>query len=156
MKAKSLFHWIFVSLLLAAILSGCAAAKISSDNLAAIKTMQPPAGKALLYVVRPQTYGLALHFTVLCDDKKIGELSAKRFIYIVLDPGTHHFVTHAANTSEITVTVEAGQTYFIQQQVVMGAFYAENHFLTLSDLDGRKKLNKCELSPVCPSCTVNK
>ena len=75
MKNKSLIHGIVFFSFMIAVMSGCAAAKISSANLQAIKTMQPPAGKALVYVIRPQSLGYALHFTVMCDDKKIGAIS---------------------------------------------------------------------------------
>jgi hypothetical protein len=147
MKRKSFFTPAFF---LICIIMGCASAKISSDNLKNVKEMRPPDGKALVYIVRHGSYvGSFINFVITCDDRKIGTLSSKRFIYTVLNPGLHKFVGKAENKSELFLTVEANQIYFIQDKVQMGAAFAENDLVRLRDEEGREELNKCKLSPDC-------
>ena len=115
---------------------------MSSD----IKFMNPPEGKSLVYIVRPSVIGFAINFTVTCDDITIGKTKGKNFLYAILNPGPHVFVSKGENSSELHLILEVGKTYFIEQKVRMGLLYARNKIQLINEKEGRNKLDKCNLS----------
>jgi hypothetical protein len=107
--------------------------------------MQPPPGKALVYIIRSSVLGLAVGVRVSINDYKIGLTRGRSFLYAILDPGTHIIRSMAENTSEIQLNVEAGKTYFIEQVIKMGVLIARNKIILLDEEYGRQLLNKCKL-----------
>ena len=156
MNAKSFFNLALAVTLTATVICGCSTARISSDNLKNIKELQPPNGKALVYFVRPEFYGFAVSFRVTCDNKPIGTLSGKRFIYTILDPGLHTFRGKTGdvvnNQSELSLNTQPNQTYFVHDMVQTGVLMAQNQLILLDEISGRKALKKCKLSGDCSTC----
>jgi hypothetical protein len=146
MRGKA--RWFVPALLLVVGLSaGCSAVSKmppAADDRA--KNLAPTEGKALVYVVRPAMVGLAIGMPVTCDGKDLGKTGGGRFIYAMIDSGSHAFVSRAENTSELTLVTEAGKTYYLEQQVKMGLLKARNKLVQLNDADGKAKLLKCSLS----------
>ena len=64
----------------------------------------------------------------------------------MLSPGNHTFISKAENTSELSLVLEAGKTYYFEQKVSMGFLKARNKLVRLEDAEGRERLLKCELS----------
>lgn len=128
---------------------GCSTAKVSSSDLEQIKSQMAPEGKALVYIIRPKSAAYLVTFKVSCDEKPIGSTGAKRFIYILLNPGLHKFVSNAENTSELFLEVESGKKYFLEQKLKMGLLTARNELVRLDEAAGMKKLKSCKLSGDC-------
>lgn len=110
-----------------------------------IKQMMAPNDNALVYIVRPAGMGRLIKFKVECNGIEIGYTKGKNFIYAILAPGVHKIVSHAENAAELIIKVEAGKTYFIEQNPKMGFGKARNSLNLLDEDIGRKKLAKCSL-----------
>jgi len=109
-----------------------------------IKHLKPPTGKALVYIVRPSTFGFLLSFVITCDKKTVGVTKGKNFLYTILDPGTHLFESKSETATEMHLEVEAGKTYFIEQ--LMTFKVAKRRLVLVEENKGRRKLSGCTLS----------
>lgn len=146
----NLFLRSLCGLLYALLLGNCTSAKINSDELNKIKTMKPPSDQALVYIVRPEAFGAAITFDVTCDDMRIGATRGKNFLYILLPPGPHSFMTNAENKSYFLLATEPGETYFLRQDVKTGKNYARCIWKILeNETEGRNALSKCKLAADC-------
>jgi hypothetical protein len=109
-------------------------------------TPEAPADKAMIYVIRPTMWGNKVQTKLAVDGKWLGANRGNNYFFFALDPGEHYFCSQAENRSLVTVKVEAGKTYFLQQKVKMGAFKARTKLVKVSDTEGREGLAKCHLS----------
>jgi hypothetical protein len=109
------------------------------------KTLQPPADKALVYVVRPSRMAFGVKMKFFCDEQLIGKTRAKQFLYMLLDPGEHHFLSKSENKSKLDLTLEAGKTYYLQQKVRFGILFARTKLALIDEAHGRVALYKCKL-----------
>ena len=132
---------------LAFLIAGCSATKKADAELdTQIKNLSPPSGKALVYILRPNSYGSMAVFNATVNGDFIGSTGGKRYIYTILEPGTYTFTTKGENRKELPIVLEAGQTYFLEQEVHMGIMSARNKLVRIDERDGRFKLQKCFLS----------
>lgn len=139
--------WLFTLAFLLATTSVQAQKKASEDEDQEAKSLTPPADKALVYVYRPSSAGFAVRMEVTCDGKSLGSTKGNRYIYALLDPGTHTIKSKAENTAVLELKAEAGKTYYILQQVKMGGFQARTGLELIKDeKEARKKLDHCKLS----------
>jgi len=117
------------------------------------KSLTPPEGKALVYIVRPSAVGFGIKFKINLDGKFIGSTKGGRYIYSVLEPGEHIFVTSPGKKEEYRIEVEAGKTYFIHQVPHLGVFGARSELRPIfSESEGHVILRRCKLSKeVSPS-----
>lgn len=76
-----------------------------------VQNLKVPKGKALVYVYSMDKKS----YPVVCDGKTMGGLSAKRFVYLVLDSGNHTF-NCSAKTPALNVLVEPERVYYIVQK----------------------------------------
>jgi hypothetical protein len=137
------------SLLLVLVFSGCAPAKVSAGELLRVKTLQPPEGKALVYIIRTSALGGAIRFNVTCDDRFIGSTFGSQFIYTFVDPGAHQFVSMAEDKARLALSAEAGKTYFIRQKAQMGIVAARNDLELVEESAGREALKNLKLAADC-------
>ncbi|HEU4401998.1 MAG TPA: DUF2846 domain-containing protein [Candidatus Polarisedimenticolia bacterium] len=100
--------------------------------------------KALVYVVRPTKIGFAIKSFFLCDDAILGINKGSSYFFAQVDPGRHLFWSKSENVDGLELKVEAGKTYYIQQQVKMGAFRARTKLEVLDEAAGREALAKCK------------
>lgn len=107
--------------------------------------MIPPEGKALVYVVRPNRAGGIIKFQFHVDGKHVGTTKARRFLYLVLDPGPHLFMSKSENESEMQLNLEAGKTYFLKQKIKLGALKTMNELIQVNESEGREILQNCRL-----------
>ena len=110
----------------------------------------PEAGKSLVYIARPTTFGFAVPMNVECDGKVIGTNMGKNFIYCTAEPGEHIFTSYAENTHELKITTEPGKVYYVLQKVKMGMALARCELELMDDVIGKSKLKKCNLSKRMP------
>jgi hypothetical protein len=138
---------IVLLLAVATAVCGCSAVGKAPPELdLEAKQLVPPEGKALVYIVRPSDFGRSVKFKVTVDGEYIGATGGSRFIYAVLEPGSHLIVSKAENASELAIVLEAGQTYYLEQKIQMGLLKARNKLARIEDEEGRKKLESCVLS----------
>jgi hypothetical protein len=110
------------------------------------KNLAPLPGKALVYIVRPTIVGFAVPMRLDCDSFQVGWISAKTYLYTMLDPGEHVFIALSENESRLKVNFEAGKIYYMEQEVRMGILYARTKLKLLNEEAGRKELGRCSIS----------
>ncbi len=84
----------------------------------------PRPGKAVVYLVRVSAVAYAVAFQYFHNDEFIGQSKGVSYIRYEVDPGEHLFWASSENKSFITINAEAGKTYFIYVDVLMGAWKA--------------------------------
>ena len=129
---------------------GCASMNsvnaMPADVDSKVKTMQPPSGKSLVYVVRPTFLGKPFAGKVTANNEYVGTTQGGMYVYAILDPGEYKFkVTGQDNDSDIAVTLEAGKIYYIKQSVYVGIIKGLTKLTLLDNDDGRKVLQECTL-----------
>lgn len=145
---KTLF---FVAIVLISIMTvACATMNTVNPMPAAVdtkvKNIQPPAGKCLVYVVRPTFLGKPFGGEITANDEYIGTTQGGMYVYAVLTPGDYKFkVTGHDNDSEVTIKLEAGKTYYIYQSVYPGLLKGTTKLEVVSQEEGRKALQECTL-----------
>ena len=126
---------------------GCSAVgrmPLEVDNM--VREMSPPDGKALVYILRPTSFGGIVRMEVTSNGNYIGATGGGRYIYAILEPGNNTFISKAENKSELKIVLEAGKIYYFEQKLKMGILMARNELIRLDDAEGREKLLKCSLS----------
>lgn len=99
--------------------------------------------RALLYVLRPTSVGAAIKSFFFVDDTIVGINRGSSYFFVDVPPGRHVLWSKSENVDAVEMVLEAGKTYYVQQQVQMGGFKARTKLEVLSDEDGRVKLEKC-------------
>ncbi len=110
-----------------------------------IKQMIPPTGKALIYVFRPQWQGKVSKMKIKCNGVDIASTKGKQFIYLILDPGNYTFASICENKSELDLSIEANNTYYVYQELLRGAWKPRTKLELADEINGRKDLEKCSL-----------
>ncbi|MGO9012250.1 MAG: hypothetical protein ACLQPN_19305 [Bryobacteraceae bacterium] len=62
------------------------------------------------------------------------------YFFFTLDPGEHYFCSQSENHSLLTLRVEAGKTYYLQQHIRLGAMKARNKLEVMTEEEGKTKL----------------
>ena len=127
-------------------LGACASVPMATpEQDAQAKKMTPPAGKALIYVYRNETMGAAIKMPVSLDGKTAGQTGPKTYFMWAVAPGKHEITSLTENTSKLTVDSQAGKTYFVWQEVKMGAWAARSQLQLVDDAKGRAGVDACKL-----------
>ena len=147
MRKSRLFFAIFLMSIMAV---GCATygnvKKMPAEVDAKVKSMQPPSGKALVYVVRPTSLGKPFGGDITANGEFIGTTQGTMYVYAVMTPGEYKFkVTGHDNESEIVVNLEADKTYYIYQSVYPAVFRGATSLELVDKEEGRKALEECSL-----------
>jgi hypothetical protein len=119
-------------------------AKKQKDNIT--KSLVPLPGKALVYIVRPTIMAFAVPMRLDCDSFQVGWINAKTYLYTMIDPGEHIFISLSENEFHLKVNLEADKTYYIEQEIRMGLLYARTKLRLVGDEVGKKELGKCNIS----------
>jgi hypothetical protein len=114
------------------------------------KTQHPtpdaPADKALIYVIRSAMIGYKIDSKLAVNGKWMGVNRGKTYFFFTLEPGEHYFCSESENQDYLALKVEAGKTYYLQQQVEMGMWKARTNLVVLNEEQGKKKLENVNLS----------
>jgi hypothetical protein len=101
---------------------GPAGARLSHH---AEKTPQPlpaqPADKGLIYVIRTDSMvGAAISARLAMDGQWVGVNRIGNYFYLEVDPGPHYFCADANSIGLLSLVIEKGNTYYLQQRLTMG------------------------------------
>lgn len=106
--------------------------------------VRAPFDKAVVYVVRPQSWGTLIRMWAFVDDRLIGVTKGKTYTYALVEPGEHLFWAKATlNVHGIKLTVEAGETYYLQQRVWGGLATAEVRLVRLDEASAQALFYDC-------------
>lgn len=109
-------------------------------------TPAPAEGKAMVYVIRPTMMGHGIQTKLAVDGEWKGVNKGNNYFFFELEPGEHYFCGRAENKSVLTLTLEPGKTYFLQQHVEMGFMKSATRLELVSEDKGREKLAKLNLA----------
>jgi len=108
----------------------------------------PPAGKGQIVFFRDKKFvGGLISYMVREGTTELGKLSNGTYFVLAVDPGTHVYTVHSEAKDNLTLEVEAGETYYVSSGITMG-FMAGRPNLAPSDeatfdpLQPKLKLNK--------------
>lgn len=121
-------------------------AETKKDQHAATDGPEAPADKALIYVMRTTIIGYKIHSKLAVDGKWMGTNRGKTYFFFTLDPGEHNFCSESENQDAITMFVEPGKTYYLQQQVKAGIWKARTKLAVLNEAKGKEELKDLNLS----------
>ena len=107
---------------------------------------EPPADKALIYVMRTTILGYKIHSKLAVDSKWMGVNRGKTYFFFTLDPGEHFFCSEAENQDYLALTVEAGKTYYLKQRVEPGLWKARTDLAVIDEEKAKKELPDLNLS----------
>jgi len=148
------FYWenemkknVLVGLLLTLVLvmSGCASVPMASlDDDAQGKLFAVKPDKSNIYVYRNEGFGGAITMTVSLDGKVAGQSGPQTYFLWEVAPGSHEIASHAEDVSKLTLTTEAGKSYYVWQEVKMGFWMARSLLQQVDEETGRKGVLECK------------
>ena len=97
-----------------------------------------------IYVMRPTTFAYAISMRVTDNDTPIGNTGPKGYLCWETSAGTNTINGISENISTLPMVTEAGQTYYIQQNVRMGFLFARNKLEAVDEATGKQMLSKCK------------
>ena len=103
----------------------------------------PTEGKAVIYFTRVTKYGKPTGFEFFHQDKYIGVFKGDQYMCYECEPGNHLFWASSENKEFLTVEVEAGKTYIVMVNVIMGVMKAHVGLSPVSP-DDSERLAKAE------------
>ncbi len=125
------------------IISGCASTVQYVPLPDQTKKIEDP-NKARIYVARPTSFGSAIPINISDGGKLIGHTGPNGYLCWERDPGKTELKGKAENTSTLTLNMEKGTVYYVQQHINMGFFIARNKLRQMIDDEGEKKVAKCK------------
>ena len=130
---------------LLALLAGCASVPMSSmlDD-AKGKSFAVAPGKANIYVYLNETFGAAIPMTVSLNGRVAGQSAAQTYFLFEVDPGVHDVGSIAENTVIHKLIAQAGNSYFVWQEVKMGLWMARSELRQVDEATGRKGVAECK------------
>jgi len=77
-----------------------------------------PANKALIYILRPHHGMTSFPSKIAVDGEWKGANLPGTYFSFTLEPGLHYFCSSAKSQSLLIMTIEAGKSYYLEQQVI--------------------------------------
>ncbi|MGA2350822.1 MAG: DUF2846 domain-containing protein [Terracidiphilus sp.] len=104
------------------------------------------ADKALVYIFRPHHSLASFQSKVAVDGEWRGVNVSGTYFFLTLEPGLHYFCSEAKSRSLLIFTAEAGETYYIEQQVIFKPHSPVHNLFLLSEADSKSTLALTALS----------
>jgi hypothetical protein len=126
------------SIVLIALLTGCASVPMAPlEQDAKAKDFAPAPDKASIFIYRNEVFGAAIPVTVSVNDITIGQTASKTYFKYDVAPGKYVIKAHAENMAEISINANAGNNYFIWQEMKMGMWMARANLTQVDESTGR-------------------
>jgi outer membrane lipoprotein SlyB len=130
----------------ACLVSGCASVnKASSAASSQAKTFTPVTDKAVVYIYRNEILGGAIKMPVDIDGMLVGETGPKSFLRLGVTPGKHVISSLSEKNADLNIDLQAGQTYYVWQEVKMGMMSARSQLHLMTAAQGQKGVLECDL-----------
>ena len=128
----------FLTLLLTVILAGCVAPlPLTPADVQARKMEAPPAGMGVIYLVRQDPDHNRVPASLTLGDQQMITTHPGTYYRWEVPPGRHQITGAFADIGTITVQVEPGKTYYIQQWTQPWLSYASSFFQPVSEAQAR-------------------
>jgi hypothetical protein len=130
----------------ACLTSGCAPVHRTSRSVSdTAKTFATLPDKAVVYVYRNTLFGAAISMAISVDGVEVGATGAYSFFKLALPPGHHTLESDAENDSILSIDVQAGQNYYVWQDVKIGIFVARTGLHIVTAEEGQAEVRKLKL-----------
>ena len=136
-------------LIAAILLAGCVQLPPTPQDIQAKKFEQPLSGKSFIYVVRDNPdFNDAATSIWLGDENMITTYPGTYYRWEIA-PGTHRIAGFAGDSGSITVRVEPGRIYYVQQRVtpftLNTAVAPTSNFQVIPEASGRTVVMRSQL-----------
>lgn len=108
----------------------------------------PEEGKAVVYFTRISAYGGMTSFEFFHQDKFIGVFKRKNYLRYECNPGEQLFWASSENKEFITADLEAGKSYIVIVDIIIGTWKAHVGLtpISIDDIDKFKRAKKLILA----------
>lgn len=131
------------ALLLTVVLAGCAAPlPLTQADVQARKMDAPPSGMGVIYLVRQDPDHNRVPAPISLGDKQMITTYPGTYYRWEVPPGRHQITGAFADIGTITVDVQAGQTYYVQQWTRPWISYAMSYFQPVSEAQARAIISR--------------
>ena len=121
-------------------------APASQDNIRK-QFHAPSKDKSGLYIYRNSLFGSALIKVVYLDDKVLGSVANKTYLYTEVTPGKHTLSTTSEfSPNDLNITTVGGKNYYFNHYITMGVFVGGAHIESVSSTLAQKEIKECKLS----------
>ena len=118
----------------------------SADTDSKAKAFVAPSdGHANLYVYRNEAMGSAIKMPLLLDNMSIGDTGPHTYALRQVIPGKHTIVSKTEKDVSLDFTAEAGQNYYVWQEVKMGMWAARSALHVVDEKTGQEAVKECKL-----------
>jgi hypothetical protein len=124
------------ALLLLILLAGCAQLPPTPQDVQARKFETLP-GKAVIYLVRDNPDHNGVPATLTLGDTDMVTTYPGTYYRWEVNPGRHQIAGYGADNGSITLQVDAGKIYFVQQRTTPWMTYALSSFHPVAESQGR-------------------
>jgi len=136
----------FALVVAALLMTGCASVPMASvEHDTQAKAFTVKSDQANIYLFRNESMGAAVKMDVVLDGKPVGQTVAKSYMKFEVKPGQHTLISKAENDDVLNVHTEAGNNYFIWQEVKMGMLYARSLLHLSDEQTGKAGVLECKL-----------
>ena len=108
---------------------------------AQVPQADPDKGLVVFYRVK-NFKGGAIRFNVHHSQGVIGTLTNGSFLYTYVEPGQHTFWSEVISQDSITLTVEAGKTYYVRGETKLGVYAGRPRLVTVPEGQAKADLEK--------------
>jgi hypothetical protein len=107
----------------------------------------PPPGKGQIVFFRSwNILGAAISYIVREDKFELGEVTIGSYFVVPVDPGTHTYTVHSEAKDNLTLEVDAGETYYVQGSVGAGFLVGRPHIAPSDEATFDRMAKKLNLS----------
>ena len=139
-------HIAVAAIVIACLVSGCASVnKAGRDANAQALTFSPITDKAVVYIYRDEILGSAIKLHVSVDGVAVGDTGPKSFMQLALPPGQHTITSRGEKIASLSLDTQAGQTYYVWQEVKMGMWSANSMLHQVDTAKGQDGVRECDL-----------
>lgn len=125
------------------LLTGCTSTPTASSNQnAKAKLFSPSSSRALIFIYRNGDEGLKetvlpTLVTVSLNGITLGQTSSKTFFRLNVKPGKYTITSLAEKVATLNLTVEAGKTYYVQQEITTWLWSPRSFLQQVDENKGR-------------------
>jgi hypothetical protein len=111
-----------------------------------VKEEKIPEQKGLVYLYRKRSpVGVIIVPRIWCNAKPVVSLKSGGYYPYFADPGKNIFTTFTETSSEISIDVEPGKTYYVKLHFGVGLTVGRPHLTLVDEKKGAKEIKGCKL-----------
>lgn len=143
-EQEAIMKWqAWASMAVAILVAGCVAPlPLTPADVQARKMAAPPPGMAVIYLVRPYPDHNVHPAPITLGDRQMITTYPGTYYRWEVPPGRHQIAGAFADNGEITVQVEPGRTYYVQQWTDPWLGYARSFFQPVSEARARAVISR--------------